>query len=70
MRPIAIIVLLLLSAILISGCTFSIGRQDFMLRPGFRVPPRSVEKGDGEQVILEGMDPEGNAMFVFIRGRL
>lgn len=70
MRPILIIIALLLTMIMMSGCTFNIGRQRLMLRPGTRVPPRSVEQYDGEQIYFEAMDPKGDSIFVFIRGRL
>ena len=69
-RSTIFLLLLILTAMLITGCTFSLGKQKFMLRPGFRVPSRSVEKGDGEKVTWEELDPNGNTVFVFVRGEL
>lgn len=65
-----LLLLLILTVLLFSGCTFSIGKQKLMIRPGFRVPPRTVEKGDGEHMEWEELNPDGNAMFVFVRGEL
>jgi len=70
MRPILIILILVLTMVMISGCTFTIGTQRLMLRPGTRVPSRTVEQYDGEQIHYEAMDPEGDSIFVFIRGQL
>jgi len=69
-RPLITLLFFIVMAVLISGCTFSIGRQQLRLRPATRVPQRSVEQGDGEQVIFEGMDPKGRSMFLVIRGEL
>jgi hypothetical protein len=69
-RTLILIVMLLLAAVLLSGCRFTVGHQDLMLRPATRIPARSVEQGDGEQIMWEEMDPEGSSMFVFLRGSL
>ena len=63
------IVLLVLTAGLGSGCSFSVGHQTLMVRPGNAVPARAFENGDGEVVVLEGMAPKGDTLFIFIGGR-
>jgi len=70
MRLLAIIGVLIVLAFSSAGCRMSFGKQEFFFRPGFRVPARAVESGDGDQVIWEKMEPEGDGMFVFVRGEL
>jgi len=70
MRLLAIIGLFIALAISFVGCRMSLGKQELLFRPGFRVPARAVEEGDGDRVVWEKMEPEGDAMFVFVRGEL
>ena len=50
--------------------TISTGGQELRIRPGVRVPQRSVEDGTGDQTLWEELDPKGDAWFIVIRGRL
>ena len=51
----------------LSGCQFAIGNTSMWLRPAMRIAPRSVDKGDGEQIYMEKFDPEGDSMFIVLR---
>jgi len=52
-RVIVTAVFLLLAAIT-QACTVSVGGKDLLIRPGQRVPPRSVETPDGERTTWVG----------------
>ena len=51
----------------LSGCQFAIGNTSMWLRPATRIAPRSTDRGDGEQIYMEGFDPEGDSMFIVLR---
>ncbi len=63
-----ILITCLFIAEMTSGCAFTVGGQELRVRPGTRIPPRAVEGGDGEQDHWEEWDPEGDHVFLIIRG--
>lgn len=63
--------LLLLPGVLATGCVI---HTDDGRRISFRVAQHTadqvVQDGDGEMMYVQGMDPDGDALMVFVRGQL
>ena len=53
-----------------SGCRATIGNQEVIFRVGQRTAPYVQENADGEKTHYPGLDPEGQTLMFFIRGRL
>jgi hypothetical protein len=61
------LVMVLGMALLAFGCQATIGNTSLWARPTVRIPPRSIETGDGEQVFMDGYTPRGDSVFIVIR---
>ena len=59
--------ILLGAAMLTSGCRTTVAGQSVWIRPALSFAPRSVEVGDGEQVVIPGYEPRGDSLFVVVR---
>jgi hypothetical protein len=59
---------LLAVAFLASGCVTRIGDSRVVFRVGRGTPDRIVEDVDGDYVMLEGAEPEGQSLFLIVRG--
>jgi hypothetical protein len=57
----------LLLALAVSSCRTTIGDAQVVIRPGTRVPDRVVETVTGEYEMMEGLDPEGDAVMLMMR---
>jgi hypothetical protein len=62
------LLLLLAVAILATGCVTKIGDTRVIFRVANKTPDRIVENVDGEYVMLEGVEPEGQSLFLIMRG--
>jgi len=47
-----------------------VGGHELFFRVSREIPPMVQEDGDGQRVELPGALPEGDAVFLFVRGRL
>jgi hypothetical protein len=54
----------------LGGCRASVGGRDIFFRVSREVPPMVQEETDGRRVELPGVEPAGDSVFFFIRGRL
>ncbi len=52
-----------------ASCTVQIGSTQALLRPTVRIPARSVESGNGEQIVMEELDSPGDTVFLIMRGQ-
>lgn len=70
MSPIRnIFIVCLFVAGITSGCAAKLGDQELRIRPGTRIPPRTVEGGNGDLDHWEGWEPDGDHVFLIIRGQ-
>jgi hypothetical protein len=54
----------------LGGCRAMVGGHELFFRVSREIPPMVQEDGDGQRVELPGALPEGDAVFLFVRGRL
>ncbi len=53
---------------LMASCKVTLGAQELRLRVGMRAPAMVTDEGNGEQIILPELDPEGDTLLLFARG--